>query len=31
VIIDGLRPGQHTSLPGHAPTWQEKTERWIAH
>jgi hypothetical protein len=29
VIIDGLRSGQHTPLPGHAPTWQEQTERWI--
>ncbi len=29
VIIDGLRPGKHTQLPGRAPTWQEQTERWI--
>src|SRR5947207_1532955 len=29
VIIDGLRSGQRTTLPGHAPTWQEQTERWI--
>src|SRR6266853_1638829 len=26
VIIDGLRLGQHTPLPGRAPTWQEQTE-----
>jgi AcrR family transcriptional regulator len=31
VIIDGLRAGQHTPLPGTAPTWQEQTERWITH
>jgi len=31
VIIDGLRSGQQTPLPGHAPTWQEQTERWITH
>jgi AcrR family transcriptional regulator len=31
VIIDGLRAGQHTPLPGRAPTWQEQTERWITH
>ena len=29
VIIDGLRAGQRTPLPGQAPTWQEQTERWI--
>ena len=29
VIIDGLRSGQRTPLPGHAPTWQEQTARWI--
>jgi hypothetical protein len=29
VIIDGLRSGQQTPLPGHAPTWHEQTERWI--
>ncbi len=28
VIIDGLRSGQHTPLPGQPPTWQEQTERW---
>src|ERR1051326_5006900 len=27
VIIDGLRGGQRTPLPGTAPTWQEQTER----
>jgi AcrR family transcriptional regulator len=31
VIIDGLRAGQHTPLPGTPPTWQGQTERWIAH
>jgi AcrR family transcriptional regulator len=31
VIIDGLRPGQHTALPGQPPTWAEQTERWITH
>ena len=29
IIIDGLRSGQHTPLPGNPPTWQEQTERWI--
>ena len=29
VIIDGLRSGQHSPLPGKPPTWQEQTERWI--
>ena len=29
VVIDGLRSGQHTPLPGRPPTWQEQTERWI--
>jgi len=29
VIIDGLRSTQPTPLPGHPPTWQEQTERWI--
>ena len=31
VIIDGLRSVGRTPLPGHAPTWQEQTERWIKH
>jgi AcrR family transcriptional regulator len=31
VIIDGLRAGQRTPLPGTAPTWQEQTARWIRH
>jgi AcrR family transcriptional regulator len=31
VIIDGLRSGQHTALPGQPPTWAEQTERWITH
>ena len=29
VIIDGLRSGQRTPLPGQPPTWQEQTQRWI--
>jgi AcrR family transcriptional regulator len=29
VVVDGLRAGQHTPLPGHPPTWEEQTERWI--
>ena len=31
VIIDGLRSGRRTPLPGQPPTWQEQTERWITH
>jgi AcrR family transcriptional regulator len=31
VVIDGLRSGQRTPLPGQPPTWQEQTARWIAH
>lgn len=29
VIIDGLRAGHHTPLPGTPPTWEEQTQRWI--
>src|SRR5262250_750171 len=29
IIIDGLRSGEHTPLPGKPPSWQEQTERWI--
>jgi AcrR family transcriptional regulator len=29
VIIDGLRSGQQTPLPGQPPTWQEQTGRWV--
>ena len=29
VIIDGLRAGSPTPLPGEPPTWQEQTERWV--
>jgi AcrR family transcriptional regulator len=29
VIIDGLRGGHHTPLPGAPPTWEEQTQRWI--
>lgn len=31
VIIDGLRAGQRTPLPGRPPTWEEQSERWITH
>src|SRR5215469_9146550 len=31
VIIDGLRSGQRTPLPGQPPTWEEQTERWLTH
>jgi AcrR family transcriptional regulator len=29
LIIDGLRPGATTRLPGRPPTWDEQNERWI--
>ena len=29
VIIDGLRAGRGTPLPGAPPTWEEQTQRWI--
>jgi AcrR family transcriptional regulator len=29
IIIDGLRSGERTPLPGTPPTWLEQTERWI--
>ncbi len=29
VIVDGLRAGHHTPLPGAPPTWEEQTQRWI--
>ena len=29
IIIDGLRSGRQTLLPGEPPTWDEQTERWI--
>jgi AcrR family transcriptional regulator len=29
VIIDGLHSSQPTPLPGHPPTWEEQTARWI--
>jgi AcrR family transcriptional regulator len=31
VVIDGLRSGQRTPLPGQPPTWEEQTERWLTH
>jgi AcrR family transcriptional regulator len=29
IIIDGLRSGDRTPLPGTPPTWEEQTGRWI--
>jgi hypothetical protein len=29
VIIDGLHSSQPMPLPGHPPTWEEQTARWI--
>jgi AcrR family transcriptional regulator len=29
VIIDGLRAGHDTPLPGSPPTWEEQTQRWL--
>jgi AcrR family transcriptional regulator len=29
VIVDGLRAGHHTPVPGAPPTWEEQTQRWI--
>lgn len=29
LIIDGLRAGSETMLPGRAPTWKEQDERWV--
>jgi len=29
VVIDGLRSGQRTPLPGQPPSWQEQTQRWV--
>ncbi len=31
VVIDGLRSGQRTPLPGQPPSWEEQTERWLTH
>jgi hypothetical protein len=31
VIIDGLRAGGRTPLPGQPPTWEEQTRRWLTH
>jgi AcrR family transcriptional regulator len=30
VILDGLRAGERTPLPGPPPSWQEVSERWSA-
>jgi AcrR family transcriptional regulator len=29
VIVDGLRAGHPTPVPGAPPTWEEQTQRWI--
>ena len=29
VVIDGLRAGGRTPLPGRPPTWEEQTQRWL--
>ena len=29
VVIDGLRAGGRTPLPGGSPTWEEQTQRWL--
>src|SRR5499427_2904125 len=29
VVIDGLRAGGRTPLPGQPPTWEEQTQRWL--
>jgi AcrR family transcriptional regulator len=29
IILDGLRPGSTTPLPGSAPSWREQEQRWI--
>ena len=29
LVIDSLRAGQVTPLPGEAPTWREQEARWI--
>lgn len=31
VVIDGLRAGGRTLLPGQPPTWEEQTQRWLTH
>jgi AcrR family transcriptional regulator len=31
VVIDGLRAGGPTPLPGRQPTWEEQTQRWLTH
>jgi AcrR family transcriptional regulator len=31
VVIDGLRAGGRTPLPGRPPTWEEQTQRWLTH
>ena len=29
IIIDGLRPGSTSTLPGTAPSWAEQEQRWV--
>jgi AcrR family transcriptional regulator len=31
VVIDGLRAGVRSPLPGPPPTWEEQTQRWLTH
>lgn len=31
VVIDGLRAGGRTPVPGQPPTWEEQTQRWLTH
>src|SRR6516162_4853674 len=31
VVIDGLRAGGRTPLPGEPPSWEEQTQRWLTH
>ena len=30
IILDGLRAGARTELPGPPPAWRELTERWVS-
>jgi hypothetical protein len=29
IILDGLRPGSASALPGTSPTWGEQEGRWV--